>query len=69
MQLFRKNRIDILGIVDYKIIHDDPIEYHEKQNITFETTSAITNASNAPIGGLGLLINRSSSVALAEIKP
>ena len=69
MQLFIKNRIDILGIVDHKIIHDDPIEYHEKQNITFGTTSAITNANNAPIGGLGLLINRSSSVALAEIRP
>ena len=69
MQLFSKNRIDILGIVDHKTIQDDPIEYHEKQNVTFITTSATTNTNNAAIGGLGLLINRASSAALAEIKP
>ena len=68
MQLFTKNRIGILGIVDHKIIHDDPIEYHEKQNVTFITTSTTTNANSEPIGGLGLLINRTSSAALAEIK-
>ena len=30
MQLSSKNKIDILGILDHKIIHDDSIEYHEK---------------------------------------
>ena len=69
MQIFTKNRIDILGIVDHKIIYDDLTEYHEKQNVTFMTTSATTNANNALIGGLGLLINRTSSAALTEIKP
>ena len=34
----KKNRIDILGIVDHKIIHDNPIEHYEKQNVTFITT-------------------------------
>ena len=62
-------RLDILGIVEHKIIHDDPIEHHEKQNVTFTTTSATKNANSAPIGGLGLLINRTSAAALAEIKP
>ena len=42
MQLFSKNRIDILGIVDHKIIHNDPIDNHEKQNVKFITTSATT---------------------------
>ena len=68
-QLFIKNRIDILGVVDHKNIHDDPIEYYEKQNVTFITTSATKNANNAQIGGLGLLINRTLSAALAQIKP
>ena len=54
---------------DHKIIHDDLIEYHEKQNVTFITTSTTTNANNAQSGGLGLLINRISSAALVEIKP
>ena len=69
MQLFSKNRNNILGIVDHKIIQDDPIENHEKQNVTFITTSTTTNANNAPIRGLRLLINGTSSAALAEIKP
>lgn len=68
-QRFSKNRIDILGIVDHKNIHDDPIEYYEKQNVTFITTSATKNANNAQIRGLGLLINRTLSAALAQIKP
>ena len=52
--------------MDHKIIHDFPIEYHEKQNGTFITTSATTNTNNAY---LGLLINRTPSAALAEVKP
>ena len=54
---------------DHKIIHDDLIEYYEKQNVTFITTSTTTNANNPQFGGLGLLINRISSAALVEIKP
>lgn len=27
---FQQNKIDILSILDHKIIHDDSIEYHEK---------------------------------------
>ena len=62
-------KIDILGKVDNKIIHDDPIEYHEKHNSTLITTSATRNVNNTPIDGIGLLLNRTSSESLAEIKP
>ena len=62
-------KIDILGIVGHKIIHDDPIECHEKHNSILKTTSAARNANNTPIDGIGLLLNRTSSVSLAEIKP
>ena len=51
-----------------EIIYDDTIEYYEKQNATFITTSTTTNANYAPIESLGLLVNRTSSAALAEIK-
>ena len=64
-----KYKIDILGIIDHKIVHDDPIEYHEKDNSTLITISATRNANNTPIGGIGLLLNRTSSASLAEIKP
>ena len=66
---FNNYKTDILGIVDHKIIHDDPIEYHEKDNSTLITTSATRHANNTPIGGIGLLLNRTSSASLAEIKP
>ena len=65
---FNKYKIDILGIIDHKIVHDDPIEYHEKDNSTLITTSATRNANSTPIGGIGLLLNRTSSASLAEIK-
>ena len=56
-------------MIDHKIVHDDLIEYHEKDNSTLTTTSATRNANNTPIGGIGLLLNRRSSASLAEIKP
>ena len=62
-------KIDTLGIVDHKIIHDDLIEYHEKDNSTLITISATRNANNTPIGGIGLLRNTTSSASLAKIKP
>ena len=66
---FNNYKIGILGIADQKIIYDDPIEYHEKDNSTLITTSATRNANNAPIGGIELLLNSTSSASLAEIKP
>ena len=54
-------KIDILGIVDHKIIHDDPKKYHEKDNSTLITTSATRSANNTPIGGIGFLLNRMSN--------
>ena len=66
---FNNYKIGILGIADQKIIYDDPIEYHEKDNSTLITTSAARNANNTPISGIELLLNSTSSASLAEIKP
>ena len=49
---FNNYKIGILGIVDHKIIYDDPIEYHEKDNSTLITTSAARNSNNIPIVAL-----------------
>ena len=65
---FNNYKIDMLGIVDHKIIHDDHIEYHEKDNSTLITISATRNANNKPIAAIGLLLNRTSSASLTEIK-
>ena len=66
---FNKYKIDVLGIIDHKIVHDDPIEYYEKDNLTLITTPATRNANNTPIGGIGLLLKRTSPASLAQIKP
>ena len=42
---FQQNRIVILGIVDHKIPHEGPVEYHQKENVTFTTRSAVRNAT------------------------
>ena len=49
---FNKYKIDILGIIDHKIAHDDPVEYREKDNSTLITTSATRNENNAPVDGI-----------------
>lgn len=64
---FSRNRIDVLGIVGHKIIHEDPDEYHEKENITFIRTSVVGNVNDVAIGRLGLSENKSSSDSFAEI--
>ena len=50
------------------IVHNDPIECHEKNNSTLITTFATRNANNTRIGGIRLLLN-GTSTSLVEIKP
>ena len=64
---FSRNRIHVLGIVGHKIIHEDPDEYHEKENITFIRTSVVGNVNDVAIGRLRLSENKSSSDSFAEI--
>ena len=55
---FTKNKLDILGIVDHKIVNDDLVEFHEKQNATLIITSADRNSINAATRGLGSMLNK-----------
>ena len=56
---FTKNELDIFGIVDHKIVHENHIKFYEKQNSTLITTSIDRNSINAATGGLGLMLNTS----------
>ena len=66
-ELTRKNNINILGIVDHKICHEEKIKYEKYEKLTPITTFAWRNSNNASSGGVGILIDNNSENALAEI--
>ena len=69
-ELTRKNNINILGIVDHKICHEEKIKYEKYEKLTLITTSAWRNSNNASSGGVSILIDNNSELienALAEI--
>ena len=47
-----KKGINILGIVDHKICHDDTIKYKRIDKHTLITTSAWRNQNQASVGGI-----------------
>ena len=64
----RKQSISILGIVDHKLVHDNDELLHKRIDDRYLiTSSAWRNSMNAPIGGLGLLIDKGAENNLAEI--
>ena len=63
-----KHGIEIIGIVDHKICHEDELEYHQFEKHTLVTTSAWRNASNSPVGGVGILVNKSVESALGSVQ-
>ena len=65
-------KIEILGIVDHKLVHGEneaQINYQPCENYTLVTSSAWRNANNAASGGVGLLLSKKAENALREIKP
>ena len=49
--------INILGIVDHQIVHDEEVRYEQLNKCTMITTSAWQNSNGAASGGVGLMIN------------
>ena len=62
-----KEGMDILGIIDHKIVHDDEFQFTSLGTCKLITTSAWRNQSNAACGGVGILINKRAEDALAEV--
>ena len=52
-----KKGINILGIVDHKICHDDTIKYEIIDKHTLITTYAWRNQNQASAGGIGILLD------------
>ena len=67
---FNKCKLDILGIVDHKIVHeDDPVLIQQLDNCMLITTSAWRNSNGAASGGVGVVVSNKAEKALAEVKP
>ena len=64
----KMNNINILGIVDHKINHTDKIIYENIGNLTLITSSAWRNSNSASVGGIGIMVDRSSENVITEIK-
>jgi exonuclease III len=60
--------IDILGIQEHRIVHDEPVKYENILGKTLITTSAERNSAGAAVGGVGILLNTHAKASLASIK-
>ena len=68
-QCFSKQCIDILGIQEHRIVHEDtPVRYEEMLGNTLITTSAWRNSTGAAQGGVGILISGRVAKCLAGVK-
>ena len=66
---FNNAKLNILGIVDHKLVHDDDeIQTEQLNKCTLITSSAWRNADGASSGGVGMLVSKTTESALAEIK-
>ena len=66
---FQDKGICILGIVDHKIVHEDPVTFQQFDEATMITSSAWRNTSNATVGGVGLMLSKQATQALSEVVP
>ena len=64
---FEYHNIDILGIQDHIIIHDEKVRYKTIGRSIFVTTSAWRNEQGAATGGIGIMLNNRSRSSLSEI--
>ena len=66
---FNSVKLNILGTVDHKLVHEDEnIRTEQLNNCTLITSSAWRNKNGASCGGVGLLVSRKVESALSEIK-
>ena len=66
---FQDKGICILGIVDHKIVHEDPVTFQQFDEATMIMSSAWRNTSNAAVGGVGLMLSKQATQALSEVVP
>lgn len=60
--------IEILGVQEYRIINDDPIEFRKVGSSYLVTSSGWRNEAQASQGGVGLLLSQKARKALLKAK-
>ena len=61
--------VDILGLQEHQLVHDEPVKYESIQGKTLITTSATRNKAGAATGGTGILLNTKAKDSLASVRP
>ena len=64
-----KQSINILGVIDHKITHQEEIRYESVDRHTLITSSAWRSSNGAAVGGVGLMLNHLAENALSEVIP
>ena len=63
-----EQNIEVLGIQEHRIVHDETVRYERILGKTLITTSATKNSIGAATGGVGLVLNTKSKSSLASIQ-
>ena len=65
--LIKANGMDIIGLADHKIMHNDFINYKVVNGYLLITSSAWQNNHNVPNGGVGLMMNNKLKECITNI--
>ncbi|XP_019623440.1 PREDICTED: craniofacial development protein 2-like, partial [Branchiostoma belcheri] len=61
--------IDVLGIQEHRIVHEDEVRYESIHGNTLITTTASRNLAGAAVGGVGILLSTKAFNSLAKVTP
>ena len=62
-----EQEIDILGIQEHRIVHNDPIKYEKVPGYTIITLSAWRNEMMAATGGIGIILSHKAMKSLSGV--
>ena len=65
---FTEQKIEVLGIQEHCIIHDDPVKHENIQGKTLVTSSAWRNDAGAATGGVGVLLNSHATKCVTDVR-
>ena len=62
-----EHNIDILGIQEHRIVHNEPVKYEDMLGSTLITTSATKNKAGAATGGVGIMLSSKAKRSLSNV--